>query len=163
MAAILVVVTGVIAVAVAIGGNSTATVRRTGQINTMGMPIIENPGTASGTASAAGVTAEPEAWALGRIPLNMAVRPTWLLRNTGTDEITIGQPHAEVRQGCCPGPFTIDGPNTLAPGAASRISFELSMHPGMDGWHDMAIHVPVRHADGTNDNLTLGVTGDFRN
>ncbi len=47
-----------------------------------------------------------------------------------------------------------------APDAA--LTFELSMHPGMDGPHDMTIHVPVQYTDGTNSVLDLAVTGDFR-
>jgi hypothetical protein len=35
------------------------------------------------------------------------------------------------------------------------------MHPGMDGAHDMTVHVPVQHADGSTDTLTLGVLGNF--
>jgi hypothetical protein len=31
----------------------------------------------------------------------------------------------------------------------------------MDGWHDIAVHVPVSNAHG-EDVLTLVVTGDFR-
>ena len=35
------------------------------------------------------------------------------------------------------------------------------MHPGMDGWRDIAIHVPL--TSGADENvLTLEVTGDFR-
>ena len=36
------------------------------------------------------------------------------------------------------------------------------MHPGMDGAHDMTIHVPVEYTDGSNSILDLAVTGDFR-
>ena len=36
------------------------------------------------------------------------------------------------------------------------------MHPGMDGTHDMTLHVPVQHADGTNSTMNLAVTGDLR-
>jgi hypothetical protein len=36
------------------------------------------------------------------------------------------------------------------------------MHPGMDGPHDLAVHVPVQSATGA-DHLTLDVVGDFRN
>jgi hypothetical protein len=50
---------------------------------------------------------------------------------------------------------------TIGPGEISTLSFELSMHTGMDGWHDIAVHVPVQ-AEGAEDVLTLGVRGDFR-
>jgi hypothetical protein len=85
-----------------------------------------------------------------------------MLRNTGADAITIGEPNVQINQGCCPGAFTFDGPSTLDPGADTNLSFELSMHPGMDGPHDMTIHVPVHHADGSTETIDLSVTGDFR-
>ena len=140
-------------------GNA-APIVETGEQNSMGMPVIETPGAATGTASAGTVETDAANWALGTVPLNTAVRPTWVLRNTGTAPVTVGQPHPEVRQGCCPGPFII-GTDTIPPGGQTTLSFELSMHPGMDGWHDIAVLVPV--SDGSaQDSLTLGVTGDFR-
>jgi hypothetical protein len=42
------------------------------------------------------------------------------------------------------------------------LTFELAMHEGMDGWHDMGLYVPVRTANG-DQWLELNVTGDFRN
>lgn len=36
------------------------------------------------------------------------------------------------------------------------------MHPGMDGTHDMTLHMPMQHADGTKNVIDLTVTGDFR-
>lgn len=134
---------------------------RTGEMNSMGMPVIETPGTADGTARTASITAKPASWALGEVPLNMAVRPTWTIRNTGNDVVTIGEPHPQVNQGCCPGPFTFSGPMTLEPGGQTSFNFELSMHPGMDGPHDITLHVPVAHADGRIDTVALSVTGEF--
>ncbi len=155
---------GAIAVATSRGSSASGTnYRRTGEINTMGMPVLETPGTPSGTATAGRATATPSSWALGKVPLDVAVRPTWLLHNSGTDAITIGEPHVQINQGCCPGAFSLDGQSTLEPGVDTNLSFELSMHPGMDGPHDMTIHVPVQHADGTTETLNLTVTGDFRN
>lgn len=153
---------GAIAAATSGGSSSDTSYRRTGEINAMGMPVLETPGIPSGTVSTDSVTATPSTWALGRVPLDVAVRPTWLLRNTGTDPITIGEPHVQINQGCCPGVFTMQGPSTLDPGVDTNLSFELSMHPGMDGPHDMTIHVPVQHADGTTETVNLRVAGDFR-
>ncbi len=153
---------GVIAAATS-GGTSASgtTFKRTGEINTMGMPVLETPGTSIGTVTADRITATPSTWALGRVPLNVAVRPTWLLHNTGTDAITIGEPHVQINRGCCPGAFTVQGPSTLNPGVDTKLSFELSMHPGMDGPHDMTIHVPVHHADGSTGTINLSVLGNF--
>src|SRR3546814_12125498 len=89
----------------------------------------ETPGSGAGTAEAAGVVVEDARWQLGQVPLNVAVRPTWTLRNTGDRPVTLGEPHPEVREGCCPGPATL-GTRTLAPGDATTLTFELSMHPG---------------------------------
>lgn len=133
---------------------------RTGERNAMGMPVIETPGAATGAATAGPVEVGAANWSLGTVPLNTAVRPTWVLRNTGAEAVTIGEPHPEVRQGCCPGRFTI-GSRTIPAGGATTLTFELSMHPGMDGWHDIAVHVPVTSGS-TQHALTLSVTGDFR-
>jgi hypothetical protein len=162
--AIAVVGASVTAIALATSGTSSGTTyRRTGESSTMGMPVLETPGTSSGTVTAGSTTATPSSFALGRVPLDVAVRPTWVLHNTGTDAIKIGEPHVQINEGCCPGAFTLQGPSTLDPDAETSLSFELSMHPGMDGPHDMTVHVPVEHADGTTDTLDLSVTGDFRN
>lgn len=132
----------------------------TGETNAMGMPVVGLPGFADDTATAGGVEVTGARWTLGTVPLNVAVRPFWTLRNTGTDPVTLGEPRPEVREGCCPGPLTL-GTRTLAPGQSTTLTFELSMHPGMDGWHDLAVHVPVDSAEGA-DHLVLEVVGDFR-
>jgi hypothetical protein len=134
---------------------------RTGEVNSMGMPVVETPGAGTGTSEAAGVVVEDATWALGQVPLNVAVRPTWTLRNTSGQTVTLGEPHPEVREGCCPGPATL-GSHSLEPGASTTLTFELSMHPGMDGPHDLGLHVPVDDGTGGDQFLTLDVTGDFR-
>ena len=144
------------------GSSSDATAARTGETNSMGMPIIATPGAGSGVAEGDGVTATPSRWVLGRVPLNVAVRPAWHLENTGAQAFALGEPHVQINEGCCPGALTYNGPTTLEPEQSTELTFELSMHPGMDGPHDMTIHVPVQYTDGTNSVLDLAVTGDFR-
>jgi hypothetical protein len=134
----------------------------TGEVSEMGMPVVATQGAASGTAAAAGITVEGASWSLGQVPLDVAVRPTWTLRNTGDEPVAVGEPHPEVVAGCCPGAYTL-GARTLEPGGSTTLSFELSMHQGMDGWHDILSHVPVSAEGGESGVLTLGVTGDFRN
>lgn len=151
-----------IGIGVSVGGDqrtSPPTIVETGETNAMGLPVIETPGSGSGTASAGPVEVTGASWRLGTVPLDVAIRPTWTLRNTGTEPVTIGEPHPEVRQGCCPGAFSIDT-TTIDPGQTATLGFELSMHAGMDGWHDIAVHVPIR-ADGADHVLDLDVTGDF--
>lgn len=133
----------------------------TGEVNEMGLPVLETPGYTSGTATAAGVAVQGADWELGRVPLNVAVRPFWTLTNTGTETVTLGEPEAEVRAGCCPGSFALDT-TTLAPGESTILTFELAMHEGMDGWHDMGVYVPIETSSGAQ-SLELSVTGDFRN
>ena len=164
LAAVVVIGASGAAIAVVASGGTPATAGyvRTGEMNSMGMPVIETPGTSTGTVTAAAITAEPASWALGSVPLNMAVRPTWTIRNTGSDVVTIGEPHAQINQGCCPGPFTFAGPTTLQPGGQISFNFELSMHPGMDGPHDITVHVPVTHANGGTDTVDVAVTGNFQ-
>ena len=100
-------------------------------------------------------------WEMGQVPLNIAVRPFWTLTNTGATKVTLGEPEAEIRAGCCPGPFELST-TTLAPGESTVLTFELAMHEGMDGWHDMGVHVPIQGAN-NQELLELNVTGDFRN
>lgn len=163
--AVAVVVTAVgLAIAVSndswLGGDTAAPVVQTGEQNAMGMPVIATPGVATGTAAAGTIHVGAANWALGTVPLNTAVRPSWVFRNTGSDPVTVGEPHPEIRDGCCPGPFTVTS-RTIPPDGQVTMTFELSMHPGMDGWHDIAVHVPVTNGS-SQDALTLGVTGDFR-
>lgn len=162
-AAGLALVAGIAATALADAGSNErgGDLERTGELNAMGMPVVETPGSGAGTTAAAGVVVENASWELGQVPLNVAVRPTWTLRNTGNQPVTIGEPHPEVREGCCPGPTTL-GTRILAPGAETTLTFELSMHPGMDGPHDLGLHVPVDDGTNTQQVLTLDVTGDFR-
>lgn len=164
-----IVLVGVVAIGAAVtlsalGGEPAperaATFVTTGAMNEMGMPVIETPGTTSGIARAGGAEVEGATWQMGNVPLEVAVRPSWTIVNTTTQPLLLGEPHPEVREGCCPGPFTL-GSHRLAPGASTTLTFELSMHPGMDGWHDIFVHVPVRSSKAERV-LALRVTGDFR-
>lgn len=153
---------GAVTVAALAGGPDPggADLEPTGERSAMGVPVVATPGSGEGTVEAAGVVVEGASWSLGRVPLDVAVRPTWTLRNTGDRAVTLGEPHAEVREGCCPGPTAL-GARTLAPGASTTLTFELAMHAGMDGPHDLALHVPVDAGTGSPAFLTVDVTGDF--
>jgi hypothetical protein len=132
-----------------------------GGTNSMGFPYVSTPGSATGTVTADGVEVDGANWDLGHVPLSVAVLPEWTLTNTGNAPVTLGQPQARIRQGCCPGPFTLST-RTLVPGASATLTFELAMHEGMDGYHDMGVFVPVSGAAGDT-TLVLNVKGDFSN
>lgn len=131
--------------------------QKTGQVGPMGGAVIDIPMEASGTAAAGGVEVVGAQVAMGEVPLDVTVVPTWTLSNSGVESVQIGQPHASVIEGCCPGPLDVET-DLLAPGESTRLRFPLQMHPGMDGPHDFIIHVPIG-----DEVLELGVTGDFRN
>lgn len=139
---------------------SATTPQPTGEINAMGMPVVQTPGAGSEPTTSGSIEVDHGLWQLGTVPLNTAVRPQWQLTNTGDEPVVIGEPRPEVREGCCPGPIALST-RTIPPGGTATVTFELSMHPGMDGWHDIAIHVPLT-SDADDTVLTLEVTGDFR-
>jgi hypothetical protein len=139
---------------------SAPVLAKTGEVSSMGVPVVETPGRATGIAWAEGIEVTGANWELGTVPLEVAVRPFWTLTNTSDGPVQVGKPNAVVREGCCPGPFT-GGETTLRPGESTEIIFELSMHSGMDGWHDMGVYVPVSARSGEEKTLELGVTGDF--
>ena len=132
--------------------------RLTGEISPMGGQVIETPGTRAGTAAAGGVTVTDGAdITMGHIPLAFAVNPTWHLRNTSDQTVTLGQPKVTVVTGCCPAEPML-GTTTLAPGAETTLQFPTQMHPGMDGDHLFRLAVPI---GGATDPLTVSVAGDF--
>lgn len=123
----------------------------------MGGLMYEANMQASGTAVAAGVEVDGAEVAMGQVPNNVTVVPQWTITNASAQTITLGEPHASVIEGCCPGPLELTA-TTLAPGESTQLTFPLQMHDGMDGPHDFDIHVPIA---GTDDYLTLGVSGHF--
>jgi hypothetical protein len=159
IAAIGVAVAVGVAVAAEVDRDDSSSHAYTGELSSMNLPVIETPGAGSGTAEAAGVVVDESSWALGNVPLDTAVVPTWVFRNEGIDTVTLGEPHPEVRAGCCPGPITLSH-QILGPGEEATLDFELAMHAGMDGWHDIAVHVPITAAE-DDTVIELEVTGDF--
>jgi hypothetical protein len=153
-----------LAVAVAAGIDPDAGSRplaRTGEWNDMGMPVVRTPGHPTGTSDVAGVVVEGATWNLGQVPLGVAVRPTWTIRNTSDAPVDLGDPQVEIRDGCCPGPIDLPA-RTLAPGGSTTVTFELGMHPGMGGPHDLALHIPLT-SNGHTESLVIDVNGDFGN
>lgn len=112
-----------------------------------------------GSASALGLVADAKTVALGHVPLDQTVTPAWKLTNDGTGEVALGEPHAEVVEGCCPGPLQV-AKKTLGPGESTELTFPLQMHAGMDGPHEFRIHVPIER-EGEQELLELTTTGHF--
>jgi hypothetical protein len=123
----------------------------------MGGLMYEGNMHASGVATAAGLQVDGAEVAMGHVPNDVTVVPEWTITNTTDHPVTLGEPHASVIEGCCPGPLELTVA-TLAPGESTQLTFPLQMHDGMDGPHDFDIHVPVL---GTDEYLTLGVIGTF--
>ena len=120
-------------------------------------PDFDAGAQSSGVATVGGLMVEGAEIALGEVPLNVTVTPTWTLVNDGAEAVSLGEPHATVVEGCCPGPLTLSA-TSLAPGESAELTFPLQMHPGMEGPHSFDVHVPVGSGD---EFLTLGVSGDF--
>lgn len=148
---------GVLAFFVATGSLFFLRASSTPETGPMGGLLYDADIQASGVAAAAGVEVDGAELAMGQVPNNVTVVPEWTLTNTGDQPISLGEPHASVIEGCCPGPLELTA-TTLAPGESAQLTFPLQMHPGMDGPHDFDVHVPI--AD-TGDYLTLRVTGTF--
>ena len=111
----------------------------------------------SGVVSESGLVVDGAHVDLGTVPLDVTVTPTWTITNTSSDVVELGEPHASVIEGCCPGAFTLSDA-TLDPGESSVLAFPLQMHAGMDGPHDFDVHVPFGDSA---DYLTLKVVGNF--
>lgn len=141
---------------VASAGSLPAGYELTGETDAMGGEILVTPGTRSGRAESAGIVVDGAAIEMGHIPLAYAVKPTWTIRNTSERTVTLSKPKLTIVKGCCPGEFKF-GTETLAPGEQTTLEFPLHMHPGMDGYHDFRVAVPIS----TGNPLDLSVTGDF--
>ncbi len=131
--------------------------------NPMGGQALPAPGTASDAAALGGLEVDGRLVEMGAVGLGVTYVPGWELVNpTGEDVVvTVGQP--QVLEGCCPGPVYADGtliePGdevTVPAGGGTLVQFPLQMHPGMDGWHDLA--VPLESG---GEQTALQVTGDF--
>lgn len=132
--------------------------RLTGEVGPMGGQVLETPGTRGGSASAGGVVVTDGADIdMGHIPLAYAVVPTWHLRNSGSEPVTLGQPKVTVVKGCCPSDPVL-GTTTLAPGAETTLAFPTQMHEGMDGDHLFRLSVPV---SGAGEPLVVSVAANF--
>lgn len=130
------------------------------EVGPMGGSVADVDMERSGVASAGPIEVVGSNIAMGDVPLDVTVVPTWRLTNTGTEPVELFEPHASVIEGCCPGPLQL-GTQVLSPGESTDLVFPLQMHAGMDGPHEFLVHVPL-DPTGTQV-LELEVTGDFHN
>lgn len=131
--------------------------------NPMGGPARVAPGEADGTLELGGLTVAGSEVAMGDVPLNVTVVPSWQVTNPTDAPITFAAGQPQVLEGCCPGPVYADGELTQAgqelvvpAGGAVTVQFPLQMHPGMDGPHHLQLPVVAG-----GDREALHVTGNF--
>jgi len=122
-------------------------------------PEKKSEKSSAGSENVLGVASDVSLIELGHQPLNQTVEPTWTLTNTSDEAVEFGKAHAEVVEGCCPGPLQF-GSTSLKPGEKTQLVFPLQMHEGMDGPHQFDVHVPIT-SGGQEELMTLTVTGDF--
>ena len=133
--------------------------------NPMGGPVAAAPGEATGAVSVAGLEIQGAEVAMGEVPLDVTVVPTWTVHNPTSQGVSFTTGMPQVLEGCCPGPVVVDG-RQLAPGESVEVpasgsvelAFPLQMHEGMGGYHHLA--VPIAAPDG-QETTALQVTGDF--
>lgn len=84
--------------------------------------------------------------------VNTFVTSSFEVQNVGDKTLVILSPWVEVYEGCCPPQATISN-QKLHPGETAIISMRYTMHPGMDGQHDLRIH--VQSTDRVNSEIEL--------
>lgn len=90
----------------------------------------------------------------GDLIVNRFITSTFEIQNVGDETLLIlGDPFVQVHEGCCP-PQAIISTNRLRPGEIATVSMRYTMHPGMDGEHDLRIHVFSNDPDNPEIELT---------
>ncbi|MBZ0296735.1 MAG: DUF1573 domain-containing protein [Anaerolineae bacterium] len=88
----------------------------------------------------------------GNLIVNRNVTSSFEIQNVGDETLVIVTPWVEVHEGCCP-PQAEIGNKQLRPGEITTVSMTYMMHPGMDGPHDLRIH--LRSTDPSNPEIEL--------
>lgn len=88
----------------------------------------------------------------GDVVVNRFITSSFDVQNVGDETLVIVTPLVKVHEGCCPPQATINK-QQLRPGEIATISMNYTMHPGMDGPHDLRIH--VQSTDPANPEIEL--------
>jgi hypothetical protein len=88
----------------------------------------------------------------GDLVVNRFVTSTFEIQNVGDETLVLLSPWVEVHEGCCP-PVAEISKQQLRPGEIATVSMRYTMHPGMDGQHDLRIH--LRSNDPNNPEIQL--------
>ncbi len=88
----------------------------------------------------------------GDLIVNRTVASSFEIQNVGDQTLVVLSPWVVVHEGCCPPQATISN-QKLHPGEIATVSMQYMMHPGMDGPHDLRIH--VRSNDPENPEIQL--------
>jgi hypothetical protein len=92
---------------------------------------------------------------LGDQKLGQTVPLRFEIANVGDRPLRITeQPYLEVVKGCCP-PATKIGSMLLQPGETTVITFNLMMHGGMGGYHDLRLHIKTNDLNQPDRSITI--------
>ena len=89
----------------------------------------------------------------GDLIVNRYVTSSFEIQNVGDQTLVVLSPWVVVHEGCCPPQATISN-QKLHPGEIATVSMRYMMHPGMDGPHDLRIHVRSNDPDNPEIQLT---------
>lgn len=76
----------------------------------------------------------------GDLLVNGFITSSFEIQNVGNETLVVLTPWVQVHEGCCP-PQAIISNRRLRPGEITTVSMRYTMHPGMDGQHDLRIHL----------------------
>lgn len=76
----------------------------------------------------------------GDLLVNEFVTSTYQIQNVGDEPLTILSHWVQVHEGCCPPESDISS-ERLNPGEIATVTMSYTMHEGMDGPHDLRIHL----------------------
>ena len=89
----------------------------------------------------------------GDLIVNAFVTSSFEIQNVGDETLVVLTPWVQVHEGCCPPQATISK-QQLRPGEIATVSMRYTMHPGMDGEHDLRIHLRSNDPDNPEIELT---------